>query len=55
MGKKKLDLDLDHVIEQFKLHYEAALVNGYVHKPLSWALYQTWKWCDAKEKDRTLK
>ena len=32
--------------------YEIAQKNPAIKKPLSWALYQTWKWCNVIEKER---
>lgn len=29
--------------------YRYAVLHDYIKKPLSWALYQTWKYCDEKE------
>lgn len=39
------ELMLDKLLEQ-------AVNDSYVRKPLSWALYQTWKWADANETPR---
>lgn len=39
---------LDKVIEE----YDKADRNTYIRKPISYALYQAWKWCDEREKER---
>ena len=31
---------------------EQAMKSDHIKKPISWALYQTWKWADATEKER---
>ena len=31
---------------------EYAMESDYIRKPVSWALYQTWKWAEANEKER---
>lgn len=40
----------DAVINAFNRYYEEALQKRWIKKKLSWALYQTWKWCDTNEK-----
>lgn len=53
MAKKKppkvnmydAELYLEKCIEQ-------AMKSDYIRKPISWALYQTWKWADANEEER---
>ena len=42
----------DAVINAFNRYYEEALTKRWIKKKLSWALYQTWKWCDANETER---
>lgn len=42
-------LTINSVINALNRYYEEAEKNRYVRKPLSWALYQTWKWADAAE------
>lgn len=39
-------------IRKFNEFYDKALKSDYVEKPISWALYQTWKLFDKKEKSR---
>ena len=39
-------------IRKFNEFYDKALKSDYVEKPISWALYQTWKWFDKNEKSR---
>lgn len=43
-------MTIDKAIELLKAYYYAALENPFVEKKISWALYQTWKDVDAKEK-----
>lgn len=40
------------VMSHLAKEYEHALVNPLVRKPLSFALYRTWKWCDTYEKPK---
>ena len=55
MAKKKppkvnmydAELYLEKCIEQ-------AMKSDYIRKPISWALYQTWKWADANEEEREI-
>lgn len=42
-------MTLNTVITKLTYYYKKALELDYVQKPLSWALYQTWKFVDAKE------
>ena len=37
------------VINALNRFYEEALTKRWIKKKLSWALYQTWKWCDKVE------
>lgn len=39
---------IDYLISE----YFDAVCKNHVRKPVSYALYQTWKWADAKEKPR---
>ena len=48
--KDKAILVIDDVIKEFKEKYEYALKQKYIHKPMSYALYQTWKKIDKTEK-----
>jgi hypothetical protein len=38
------------VVKRFLETYEKAKKNEFVNKPISYALYQTWKWADTYEK-----
>lgn len=40
------------VMSHFAKEYEHAKENKVVRKPLSYALYHTWKWCDRYEDER---
>lgn len=42
----------ESVINAFNRYYEEALTKRWIKKKLSWALYQTWQWCDANETER---
>lgn len=42
------ELYLERCIEQ-------AMESNYIQKPISWALYQTWKWADANEEEREVR
>lgn len=52
MAKKKhpkvnmydAELYLERCVEQ-------AMKSDHIRKPISWALYQTWKWADATEEE----
>lgn len=39
-------------IKKFLEFYNEAVTKEYICKPVSWALYQTWKWADSKEQMR---
>ena len=39
------ELKLEKLVEQ-------AQKNSYIRKPISWALYQTWKWANQNEEER---
>lgn len=39
-------------IKHFIKEYERAKDLAYVRKPVSYALYKTWRWCDSYEKER---
>lgn len=40
------------VIDKFMEFAKEGYNNKWVNKPLSWALYETWKWADEREKPR---
>ena len=42
----------ERAIRKFNEFYDKALKSDYVEKPISWALYHTWKWFDNNEKSR---
>lgn len=35
----------------FERCIEQAMKSDYIKKPISWALYQTWKWADVTEEE----
>lgn len=39
---------IDHFIEE----YFKAKEDVWIRKPISYALYRTWEWCDKEEKER---
>lgn len=43
---------LEEVVAYLIAQYEQVKDKDYVDKPISYALYQTWKWADAHEKSR---
>ena len=45
-------MTLGQVIDKFIKNRELALSRDYINKPISWALYETWKWANAYEKNR---
>ena len=45
-------MSLGEVVDYFIREYNLALNNEHIHKPIAYALYQTWKWVDDKEKTR---
>ena len=47
---KSQERKLNNAIFQLKRYYELALGNGHIKHPLAWALYQTWKEEDTKER-----
>lgn len=40
------------VIEHFLKNWEYAEKTDYIRKPFAWALLETWKWVDEREKPR---
>jgi hypothetical protein len=46
---------LENVIKRLTAFYGEALTQERIRKPLSWALYQTWIWCDESEKQNIKK
>lgn len=47
-----MKITTDKAFQQFLMYYNRAVDNKVIFKPVAWALYQTWKWADAKEKPR---
>lgn len=45
-------MTLGKAIDIFVIKYKVALNNTLIKKPISWALYETWKEVDKKEKER---
>lgn len=45
-------MTLEKVVNILTENYERAKKLTFVHKPLSWALYQTWKAVDMVEDDK---
>ena len=43
------------VMAHLAKEYEHAVTDRTVRKPICYALYRTWKWCDAYEKPRNEK
>jgi hypothetical protein len=43
---------LSTAMKHLESKYLQALRNPKIKKPVSWALYQTWKWADTYEKER---
>lgn len=51
MKKSKFDF----AVKLLEKNYETALSLKWVHKPMAYALYQTWKEFDINESDRSKK
>lgn len=49
----KNKITLGRVIDKLMFFYERACSRPDVGRKYSWALYQTWKWCDENEEWRT--
>ena len=45
-------ISLAKAINMLQDNYERAQRLSYVRKPISYALYETWKYFDSKEKER---
>ena len=53
MTKRKLPKVNTYDAElKFEKMIEQAQKNPYIRKPVSWALYQTWKWANQNEEER---
>lgn len=47
-------MKLSTVITRLTKEYEKAKKDKHVRKPMSFALYQTWRWTEIYEKERTV-
>lgn len=47
-----MKITADKAFKKFLEYYNRAVKNKVIDKPISWSLYQTWKWSDEKEKPR---
>ena len=45
-------MTLGKVFSHIQSLYQQALIDPTIRKPISWALYQTWKWVDKQEAER---
>jgi hypothetical protein len=45
-------LMMKNISKVFDMYYKRALSNKSINKPISWALYWTWKWANQQEVDR---
>lgn len=43
-------MNIDEAIEMLKAEYEKAEKQKHIHKPVAYALYQTWKEADRKRR-----
>lgn len=48
-------MTINDVINKLIDNWKSALTNDYVRKPLSFALYETWKWANRNETVRNEK
>lgn len=48
-------MTLEQAIEKLKEEYEKALKSEYIHSPLAYALYKTWRYVDNREKKKKRK
>lgn len=48
-------MKIQTAINKLNAFYVDAKNNDYIRKPVSWALYHTWKWADAYEQPRELR
>lgn len=49
MKTSKYSLNMNNIPKVFDMYYKRALKNTFIKKPISWALYHTWKWADEQE------
>jgi len=45
-------MSIAKVIKHLKKEYDKAQKVDFIRKPLSFALYQTWRWCDRIEEEQ---
>lgn len=45
-------LKMDNIPKVFEMYYKRALANPFIRKPISWALYWTWRWANGQEVNR---
>ena len=45
-------MTIEAAVEMLRSEYDKAVKSEFVNKPVAYALYQTWKAVDAKEKSR---
>lgn len=45
-------MTLEQIIKMLKVEYAHAVSASFVKKPLSYALYQTWKYVSGKEREK---
>jgi hypothetical protein len=48
-------MTIEDVVRHVYTIYHAAKDQEYINKPLSFAVYETWKWIDKQEKPRRTK
>lgn len=51
--KKVKNMTLKTIIKRIEKEYKYALSVKEIYKPMSYALYRVWRWCDTYEKERT--
>lgn len=52
MAKKKSKINMYDAELMLEKYVEQAMADKNIHKPISWALYQTWKWANENEEVR---
>lgn len=52
MRGKGMKLTTDKAFSKFLMYYNRAIENKVIEKPISWALYQTWKYFNEHEQSR---
>lgn len=51
---KRIPFTIGTAIDYLLLYIEKAKENDNIKKPISWALYQTWKWIDEREIEKPI-